>query len=156
MEDKQYIQMMENVFQFTLYASDEYSAPTDYGTGKELDMVQVHTLSMIADNPGICVSEVAKMWNRTRGAASKNVQRLCDKGYVEKRKLEGDDKTVHLYPTESGMVLHELHKQYDLKHALATVEHLRTYHSEEDLLTFYKVLLTYIKLYEERRSAKED
>lgn len=156
MEDKQYIEMMENVFQFTLYAGDEYSAPTDYGTGKVLDMVQMHTLSMIADNPGICVSDVAKMWNRTLGAASKNIQRLCSKGYVEKRKLEGNDKTVHLYPTESGMILHALHKQYDLEHARKTVEYLRAHHSEEDLLTFYRVLLTYIKLYEEKRNTKAD
>ena len=43
------------------------------GVGPEINMVEVHTLTMISDTPGITVSELSKMWNRTKGAVSQNV-----------------------------------------------------------------------------------
>ena len=147
MEEK-YVAMMEDVYRFVMLASDAYAAPRDYGTGKVLNMVEMHTLAMIAEDPGICVTDVAKLWNRTLGAASKNVQRLCDKGYVEKRKLPGNDKTIHLYPTELGLELARRHKAYDLENIEKTVADLLKHHTEEELLSAYRVLLTAIHMYE--------
>ena len=84
-----YVQLMDDVYRFVMCSMDDYNAVHDYGTGKVLNMVEMHTLSMIADDPGLRVTDVAKMWNRTLGAASKNVNKLCVKGYVEKKKLPG-------------------------------------------------------------------
>lgn len=148
MEKERYVAMMEDVYRFVMFANDEYSAPKDYGTGKMLNMVEMHTLAMIADTPGICVTDVAKMWNRTLGAASKNVNRLCSKGYVEKKKLPGNDKTVHLFPTEEGRQLAALHKKYDQAQVMATVNTLLNRHTEEELECFYRVLLTCVGIYE--------
>ena len=115
METERYVTMMEDVYRFVMYASDDYNTPHDYGTGSILNRVEMHTLAMIAAAPGICITDVARMWNRTLGAASKNVNRLCSKGYVEKRKLPGNDKTIHLHPTPEGEKLAKLHRQFDLE-----------------------------------------
>ena len=64
--------------------SDSTSRPRDYGTGKILNMVEVHTLAMIASTPGITPTQIAQNWNRTLSAASRNIDRLQRKGYVRK------------------------------------------------------------------------
>lgn len=153
MENK-HIAMMEDVYRFVMLASDEYAKPHDYGTGKVLNMVEMHTLAMIAENPGICITDVAKLWNRTLGAASRNVQRLCDKGYAEKRKLPGNEKTIHLYPTELGLELARRHREYDRENVEKTVSRLLAHHSEEELVNAYQILLTAIRIYEEKGNSK--
>lgn len=135
-----YVQLMDDVYRFVMCSMDDYNAVHDYGTGKVLNMVEMHTLSMIADDPGLRVTDVAKMWNRTLGAASKNVNKLCVKGYVEKKKLPGNDKTVHLYPTEEGKKLAALHREYDRQHIADSLQYLLSKHTEEELRTYHRVL----------------
>lgn len=141
-------------YHFILVAGDDVGAKHDYGTGKELNTVEMHTLAMIADDPGLCITDVAKQWNRTLGAASKNVNKLAAKGYVEKRKLPGNDKTIHLYPTDKGKHLAELHRQYDREHQTKALEYLLKHHTPEELETFYSVLKTMLDVYV-RNSASE-
>ena len=61
------------LYEFVMrYNKDIYQA-RDYGNGDEIRMVEVHTLAMIEDNPGISVSELAKRWKRTKGTVSVNI-----------------------------------------------------------------------------------
>ncbi|NBJ99684.1 MarR family transcriptional regulator [bacterium 1xD8-48] len=147
METERYVTMMEDVYRFVMYASDDYNTPHDYGTGSILNRVEMHTLVMIAAAPGICITDVARMWNRTLGAASKNVNRLCSKGYVEKRKLPGNDKTIHLHPTPEGEKLAKLHRQFDLEQGTAALNHLLKAHTAKELETFHRVLLSCVDIY---------
>ena len=50
------LELYEFVMRYNKYI---YQA-RDYGNGDEIRMVEVHTLAMIEDNPGISVSELAK------------------------------------------------------------------------------------------------
>ena len=115
MELNQLCQWADDLYQFVMVMMDHMKQPRDYGTGKILNMVEIHTLSMISESPGICISDVAKRWNRTLSAASRNIDRLAAKGYVEKKKTDGNGKTVHLYLTEKGQNLADLHRAYDLE-----------------------------------------
>ena len=112
-ELQQYTELSKDLYQFVLEIMDYMKKPHDYGTGIILNMVEMHTLAMIADTPGMTVGEVAKRWNRTMSAASRNVERLCSKGYVEKRKEEGNAKNIHLYTTDIGRELAEKHSALD-------------------------------------------
>ncbi|WP_068504372.1 MarR family transcriptional regulator [Paenibacillus kribbensis] len=56
--------------------SDYIKATRDYGTGDHINMVEVHTLTMIEENPGITAAKLALEWNRTKGAASQIVIKL--------------------------------------------------------------------------------
>ena len=75
-------------------------------------MREVHLLTAIEENPGTTVTELAEIWNRTKGAICQTVTRLEKAGYVLRRKEGGDTKTVHLYPSEEGIKLSKAHKAY--------------------------------------------
>lgn len=149
-----YISLAENVYRFVMESVDAYSTPRDYGTGDILNMVEIHTLSLIADQPGLCVTDVAKMWNRTLGAASRNVNRLCAKGLVRKEKLPGNDKTVHIYPTERGERLAKLHRAYDREQIAHVKDYLLTRHTEEELRHFHDVVVSWTEMHEQRRQSE--
>lgn len=139
---EEFLPAIDDFYQFVMVAGDDLGARHDYGTGKVLNTVEMHTLAMIDRQPGLCITDIAHMWNRTLGAASKNINKLVTKGYVEKRKEPGNDKTIHLYPTEAGRELAALHLQYDREHQAATLDHLLAHHTPQELRTFYAVLRT--------------
>lgn len=143
---------MEHVYTFVSDSYDMYSAARDYGNGDKMNMAQIHTLSLIADNPGISVSGVSKMWNRTLSAASQNINKLVKKKLIEKRKEEGNQKTVHLYVTESGQKLSDMHKAYDRKELTKVAEVLLKMHTLDELKTALKVIETGITLVEKNKS----
>ena len=141
--------MLRDVYRFIFNAYQEYGAPRDYGIGTPLNMVEMQTLAMIYREPGVCVTDVAKRWGRTLGAASRNVDRLCKKGYVEKRKLPDNDKTVHIYPTELGKKLGEFHEEYESKKIDIMLEMLLSRHTEEELYAFHSVIVSALKMFDE-------
>lgn len=140
---------MNLIYQFILTGSDNMGRPLDYGTGKILNMVEMHTLSMISESPGICISEIARLWNRTLGAASRNVDKLQNKGYIEKKKIKGNNKTIRLYPTEKGQKLAELHKQFDDKKIRSLTEEVLKLHTPEEIKAFFSVLKQLTELIKE-------
>ena len=94
----------------------------DYGNGILINMVEVHTLTMIADQPGITVNELAIQWRRTKGAVSQNVTKLDRKGLIKKERSEKDSRNIHLYVTEKGQELSDLHKKYDVEDIIKDLE----------------------------------
>lgn len=143
---------MEHVYTFVSDSYDMYSAARDYGNGDKMNMAQIHTLSLIADNPGISVSGVSKMWNRTLSAASQNINKLVKKNLIEKKKENGNHKTIHLYVTESGQKLSDMHKAYDRKELTKVAEVLLKTHTMDELKTALRVIETSITLVEKNKS----
>lgn len=144
---------MEHVYTFVSDSYDMYSAARDYGNGDKMNMAQIHTLSLIADNPGISVSGVSKMWNRTLSAASQNINKLVKKNLIEKKKENGNHKTIHLYVTESGQKLSDMHKAYDRKELTKVAEILLKTHTMDELETALKVIETGITILEKNKSS---
>lgn len=144
---------MEHVYTFVSDSYDMYSAARDYGNGDKMNMAQIHTLSLIADNPGISVSGVSKMWNRTLSAASQNINKLVKKNLIEKKKENGNHKTIHLYVTESGQKLSDMHKAYDRKELTKVAEVLLKTHTMDELETALKVIETGITILEKNKSS---
>ncbi|WP_235332679.1 hypothetical protein [Paenibacillus polymyxa] len=46
------------IYKFVMTYSDYIKAIRDYGTGEEINMVEVHTLTMIEENPGITAAKL--------------------------------------------------------------------------------------------------
>lgn len=135
------------LYNFVMSYSNYIYGARDYGTGLVINMVEVHTLTMIEDNPGITVSELAKMWNRTKGAASQNVSKLVEKDLVYRKIEKGNKKLVHLYPTEEGVRLSIAHKIYDTMDIMQTQSDLLRHCTMEEINHFYKVLGAYYNLF---------
>lgn len=139
----------DRFFSLVSVLSDAASRPRDYGTGKILNVVEVHTLAMIARTPGITPTEVAQNWNRTLSAASRNIDRLQRKGYICKQFHPGNRKTIHLYPTAEGEQLARLHAEYDATNARQVAAALLERHSIEEIRTFSAVLESFTQIVQE-------
>lgn len=149
MIDEAYARMnlrADKIYQFVMHYHDYIYRARDYGNGDTIKMVEVHTLSMIESNPGISVSELAQMWDRTKGTVSVNVSALEKKGYIYRQKENGNAKVIHLYPTQKGIELSTLHKAYDTAELAQTQAELLRRFSAEEIDTFYKIIGTYLDL----------
>ena len=148
--DRIYAQLSQRadlVYSFVTVYNSYINELRDYGTGMLINMVEVHTLTMIADHPGITVSELSVMWSRTKGAVSQNVTRLEKKGLITRQRDEKNAKIVHLYVTGEGERLSTAHKLYDNMDIMQTQRDLLQSCSLEEVDSFYKVLKAYLQLF---------
>ncbi len=135
------------LYRLVMWLSDYMSKANDYGTGQLMNMVEIHTLTAIEENPGITVTEISKTWNKTKGAVSQTVTKLASKGFVSKVKLPENAKTVLLFPTESGKTLSKAHKTSDAIDLTKGMEYLLKKHTMEEIDVFYRVANTYLEMF---------
>lgn len=137
----------DKLYRFVMCYSDYINEARDYGTGQLINMVEIHTLTMIESQPGITVSDLAKRWGRTKSAVSQNIKKLEAKGLVYKIRDEENAKILHLYSTEEGIRLSTAHKLFDIMDIMQTQNDLLRTCSVEEIDTFYKVLNEYYNLF---------
>lgn len=134
------------LYSFVILYDAYINGRRDYGTGMLINMVEVHTLTMIADQPGVTVSELSIMWGRTKGAVSQNVSKLEQKKLVTRMRDKKDAKIVHLYVTKEGEQLSMAHKLYDIMDIMQTQRDLMQSCTIEEINSFFKVLQEYKNL----------
>lgn len=122
------------------------NVPIDYGTGEQYNAVEVHTLSYIADYPGISASEIARDWNRTKGAVSQIIKKLEKRGLIYREKKVGNDKTVCLYVTEAGAELDRFHREYDSRNYRGFLDLMKQHFSDERIEDAFEVMDGWIEL----------
>ena len=142
----------DEVYEFVILYNDYIYQTREYIEGEPIKMVEVHTLTMIEDHPGITVSELAALWKRTKGTVSVNVTALEKKGYIYKQKENNNAKSVHLYPTEKGIELSTTHKVYDNLEIVRTQADLMKSCTPAELDAFHKVIHAYLGLFEDKCS----
>lgn len=155
--DQTYARLSPNadrLYEFVMLYHDYIYQARDYGNGVFIKMVEIHTLTMIENHPGITVSELARLWDRTKGTVSVNVSALEKKGYIYRKKENNNAKAVHLYATEQGVELSTIHKVYDNLDIVQTQADLLKTCTHQELDCFYKVLNSYLELLRED-AAKE-
>ena len=134
------------IYKFVITYNDYIKTAHDYGTGEIINMVEVHTLTVIEENPGITVTEVALEWNRTKGAVSQIIAKLEKRSLIIRKKEDGNAKNVHLYVTERGELLSKAHKAYDIKELTWANKILRNSFTTEEIDVFYKVMQQYTEV----------
>ena len=156
--DKTYSELsncVDDIYQFVFLYNDYIQKPRDYGNGDPIRLVEVHTLTMIEQNPGITVSELAKLWKRTKGTVSVNVSALERAGYIYREKTAENAKTIPLYPTKKGIELRTMHKAYDNLEVVRTQATILQECTQDQLQAFYKIIKIHVNLLEEIQSCKE-
>ena len=138
------------IFRFVSLYTKLMNVSRDYGTGEVVNMVEVHSLTEIEENPGIGINELAASWYKTKGAASQTVSKLVENGYVYKETNSNNAKKLHLYATERGVNLSRAHKDYDTASITRTMQELNKTCSPQEINAFYKVLGQYIAFLEEK------
>lgn len=135
------------VYNFVILYHDYIYANHGYDAQTELTMMEIHTLTHIEDCPGVTITELSKMWRKTKSAVSQTVKKLVDNGYVERRYAENNSKSVLLYTTEKGNRLSYVHKAYDVADITQTTNQLISRCGEQELEAFYHVLEAYTDLF---------
>lgn len=134
------------VYFFVALYSNYIGKTRNYGLGPEMTMTEAHMLNSIALTPGTTVTDLAHRWERTTGAVCQTLSKLDKKGLIERKKTEGNSKTVHLYPSELGWAVDRAHMMYDIADITATTQELLESCTMDELNTFYKVLGIYLDL----------
>lgn len=137
----------DKLYRFVMLYANYLKEPRDYGTGQLVTMTEVHTLTLIEDNPGYTVSDLAKWWGCTKSAVSQTIKRLEARGLVYKVRDENNAKILHLYPTEEGVRLSTAHKHFDNTDITQTSSDLLRTCTAQEIDTFYKVIDAYSKLF---------
>ena len=147
--EPQLLERAERLYRFVQLYADYMQAARDYGTGELISMVEVHTLTMIADSPGITVTELAQMWDRTKGAVSQNVKKLEQKGLILKKTDPADTRRRLYYPTPAADSLKDSRASLEVSYYSWLVEIL----SERDLSDFIRILDILYRRSKEARKA---
>lgn len=77
---------------------------------KELDLTRGQYLYVvrICENPGIIQEKLAEMLKVDRTTVGRSIQKLEQKGFIEKRNDEYNRKIKKLFPTDKGMYVFSL------------------------------------------------
>ncbi len=105
--------------------------PMDYGCGEDLYPAEIHAIEAIGKHPDAYMAEVARILGVTRGATQQMVERLMNKGLVEKFMGESDGKKVYLELTAKGSAAFEGHEEYHAKLSSFLSEHFDRSHPSE-------------------------
>jgi DNA-binding MarR family transcriptional regulator len=146
-KDKYLLEKANLVYKFAILYNDYISEIHDYGTGPCINMVEVHTLTSIEENPSITITQLAEMWHRTKGAISQTATKLEKKELIVKKKQKDNAKNVYLYVTEQGKELSMAHKKYDITNVRETLVTLGKTCTQEEIYIFFKVLSHFINLF---------
>ncbi|SMC95804.1 MarR family winged helix-turn-helix transcriptional regulator [Sporomusa malonica] len=104
--------IMEKMFRAFNEMNESAKQPRDYGTGQLLYQSEIHTVSTICNHKQVNASELAQIMGITKGAITQVVNKLIQKGLVEKYNLPGNKKEVYFSPTESGRIANKAHCRY--------------------------------------------
>lgn len=135
----------ELMYRFVIMYYSYCTTPQDYGICEQLTMVEAHTVTIIDDNPGITISQLAEHYNRTKSAVSQLATKLEKKGLIT-RKMVSNLKNIHLYTTPEGSKLSAAHKLYDCSEVQESQDALLANCSQREIDAFFKVLWEYMVL----------
>ena len=141
-------QQADAVYKFVTLYNDYMTNIKDYGTGQLINMVEIHTLTAIEENPGITISQLASKWHRTASAITQTVNKLEKRGFVQRRKDADNARNILLYVTEEGDKLSRAHKRYDAIEVTETLLELTKYCSPDEVDSFFKVIDVYNEILE--------
>ncbi len=107
----------------------------DFGIGEPLYPTEIHVLSAISENNGSSVTQIAKLFGTTKGAASQITAKLVAKGYLLKEKDPQKKSRLLLTPTEKGLEAHRIHMEFHMNKDKDFFEYLSGL-NEEQFQTF--------------------
>ena len=76
----------------------------------QLAQPEIHTITIVGDQEGINITELAGKRAVTKGAVSQMIYKLADKGLVEKRPSPQSNSEINLYLTSKGKRVYDEHQ----------------------------------------------
>jgi DNA-binding MarR family transcriptional regulator len=76
--------------------------PVDFGTGELLYPSEIHIIEVIGEKADITITEISAKFGITKGAVSQVINKLNQKGYIQKVRREENAKEMNLLLTGKG------------------------------------------------------
>ncbi len=112
-------------------------------SGISMTSVEAHTLKHICQNNGVTLTDIVNYWGRTKGTVSAQITNLEKKGFVYREKCKKDSKKTHIFPTEMGLAVNNMHIKYDVQESRAWLEAATEKYTIDDLTKFWEMLAFY-------------
>ena len=137
------------VTRFTILFNSFISRDRDYGIGEKLTFVEIATLQSICTEPGVTPTGLARKWKKTKGAISHLLKSLEEKKLICRRQSDDNLKTQYLYATELGQQVIDRFEKIDIDETPFIFEELHRKYSDEEIMSFYRVMNTYSEILSE-------
>lgn len=128
------IQLLQQIWsaQDTAYElmSEYDSLPHHYGS-EVLYQAEAYIVNLVGQHPGITVTQLAEILNKTTSACSQIVRKLRAKGFVEQIRNPGNNRLYNLELTPEGSEVFQAHIRFNQECQEKTFELLRDFTDEE-------------------------
>jgi DNA-binding MarR family transcriptional regulator len=94
------------------------------GALSDLSVTEIHTLEAIGMYDPRNMSEVAGDLKITVGTLTTAVNRLINKGYVERKRIEEDRRVVQIQLTKKGKLAYRIHEKFHSDMVKSTIDGL--------------------------------
>ncbi|WP_163193984.1 MarR family winged helix-turn-helix transcriptional regulator [Clostridium thermarum] len=98
------------------------------GEFKDITVTEIHTIEAIGMYEPRSMSEIAADLKITVGTLTTAINKLINKGYVERKRIEEDRRVVLVQLTKRGKLAYRIHDKFHRDMVMATIEGL----SEEE------------------------
>jgi DNA-binding MarR family transcriptional regulator len=85
--------------------------PKDYGTGDLLYFTELHTITVVAKNREINMTQLAEIMGVTKGAISQTIRKLVNKNLILKSNIN-NRKEINLKLSEKGMIVYKSQESF--------------------------------------------
>lgn len=128
---KFYMKQCETIVRIAMKINEGRHRPHHYGTPVLLYTSEIYIIDLIALQPKINVSEIAKQMGVQKSAIPKVIRKLEDKGMVIRSVPPENRKMVQLELTELGKVAYHGHLAYHERINHDLIEQFMTFSEEE-------------------------
>lgn len=123
MDQDQLFRFFESAFQIAEKLVRIDQQPHDFGVGEPITRTEIHLVSAIARQEGQSVTDLARARGVTKGAVSQVLQRLENKGLVEKRFDPDNQSRMAVFLTDKGRRADQGHQAvHDMVHRMFETE----------------------------------
>ena len=103
----------------------------DVGNGEKLYPSEFHVIEAIGNNRGDKVTELSSNFGITKGAVSQVVNKLYEKGYINKERNKKFGKEINLSLTEKGQMAFQIQDKLHKNMEIEFISYLKSFEPEQ-------------------------
>lgn len=104
--------LIEQFMRITSTINELHSSQISFNCGVPLTLGEIHLIECIGKHEGMNVTEIAKILGNTRGAVSQMAKKLENKGLIDKKMKEDNNKEILLTLSKVGNEIFIEHEKF--------------------------------------------
>lgn len=117
---------------------DDYNALLHNYGGVIMYQAESQFIRQIGLNPGITITELAAIFDKTKSACSQLMRRMKEKGWIYQERNKENNREFRLFLTEAGQKIYVNHREFEDACYQRTINMLDAF-SEKELQTYIDI-----------------